>query len=37
MEIIENVEPLKNLGWKPANNYKYNITTIVDEIGGGAL
>lgn len=35
MEIIENVEPLKNLGWKPANNYKYNIATIVDEIGGG--
>ena len=37
MEIIENVEPLKSLGWKPANNHKDNITMIVDEIGGGGL
>ena len=35
MEIVENVEPLKSLGWKPANNHKDNITMIVDEIGGG--
>lgn len=37
MEVVENVEPLKSLGWKPANNHKDNITMIVDEIGGGDL
>lgn len=37
MEIVENVEPLKSLGWKPANNHKDNITMIVDGIGGGGI
>lgn len=38
MEIIENIEPLKNLGWKAKNNYKYNISLIIAEYfkGGGA-
>lgn len=38
MEIVENVEPLKNLGWMPKNNYKNNISVMIDEIvGGGTL
>lgn len=38
MEIIENIKPLKNLGWKAKNNYKYNISLIIAEYskGGGA-
>ena len=37
MEIIENVEPLKNLGWMAQNNYKHNISLIIDYYcwGGG--
>lgn len=35
MEIVENVEPLKSLGWKAVNNYKDNISVMIDGIGGG--
>lgn len=35
MEIIENVEPLKNLGWMAQNNYKHNISLIIDYYCGG--
>ena len=37
MEVVENVEPLKSLGWEPVNNYKNNISVMIDEIGGGDL
>lgn len=32
MEVVENVEPLKSLGWKPKNDYKYNIRLLLEDI-----